>query len=587
MYLTSFMFIQECTVAASASDLSAPSTSSASTSTPTISQRKLSLFRTHSSCTSESAADSSITDTEAPSYTIIEVNILKDMLRSMACPHCSQTDCDLSEETVFGMTVKFKLQCTSCSEILFSNFTSPVLSSTDKSYDINQRLVFATKANGIGYQQASSFMAHLNLPLPISDTAYNNKLGSLANSCKKALREHLTLVHQIVRKQYISDGLASADTDVIDISVSYDGTWQKRGHTSHNGIGVAIDMHTGYVVDFEVLSNICVTCEREQPKEETKNLKELQGFLKRHAPHCDKNYDGTSNGMEVEAAKRIWGRSAETSLHYTTMLSDGDSKAYTAVCELAPYGEKLIKKEECVNHVSKRLAAALEALKSKGGPKGMPLGGRGMLTKNTIALLKSYYHNAISKNAGDIDGMKKEILAAPYHVTSTDAEPDHRYCPKDSWCWYYTNPNRPEGHQPDLPKQLLPIILPVYEKLSSNDLLERCARVSTQNANECLNGTIWRRCPKTQWLGRRSVMIGATMGVMVFNNGEEELLRIAREFSIRPSPTTTRHSEKRDEARTKRQIVSTSKRRSRAHRLQTERQRQIRKEGVTYASGKF
>ena len=70
------------------------------------------------------------------------------------------------------------------------------------------------------------------------------------------------------------------------------------------------------------------------------------------------------------------------------------------------------------------------------------------------------------------------------------------------------------SHKPDLPQQLLPIILPVYERLSTTELLESCSRVATQNANECANGTIWKRCPKTSWYGRRSIVIGATMGVL-------------------------------------------------------------------------
>ena len=207
--------------------------------------------------------------------------------------------------------------------------------------------------------------------------------------------------------------------------------------------------------------------------------------------------------MEVEAAKRIWQRSADTGLRYTTMLSDGDSKAFDAIVSMRPYGDVDIKKEECINHVAKRLTVGLESLKSKGGPGGLSLGGRGMLTKKTITMLHSYYHKAIKTHAGDTEKMRKEILAAPYHVTSTDQKPTHEYCPKDSWCWYNNQTSN-----------LLPIILPVYERLSTTELLERCSRVATQNANECVNGTIWKRCPKTSWYGRRSIVIGATMGVL-------------------------------------------------------------------------
>ena len=58
------------------------------------------------------------------------------------------------------------------------------------------------------------------------------------------------------------------------------------------------------------------------------------------------------------------------------MLSYGDSKAYDAVTSLKPYGNKLVKNEECVNNVAKILGATLETLKKKSQASGVPLGGR-------------------------------------------------------------------------------------------------------------------------------------------------------------------------------------------------------------------
>ncbi len=43
------------------------------------------------------------------------------------------------------------------------------------------------------------------------------------------------------------------DGNVIDIAVSYDGTWQKHSFSSHNDIGVIRDLLTGLVIDSEVL----------------------------------------------------------------------------------------------------------------------------------------------------------------------------------------------------------------------------------------------------------------------------------------------------------------------------------------------
>ncbi|GFU73340.1 uncharacterized protein TNCV_4731571 [Trichonephila clavipes] len=48
--------------------------------------------------------------------------------------------------------------------------------------------------------------------------------------------------------------------EIIDVSVSYDGTWQKRGHTSNLGLGIIIDILSGLVLDFEVLSKYCHNC---------------------------------------------------------------------------------------------------------------------------------------------------------------------------------------------------------------------------------------------------------------------------------------------------------------------------------------
>ena len=39
------------------------------------------------------------------------------------------------------------------------------------------------------------------------------------------------------------------NTSPLDITVSFDGTWQKRGHTSMCGVAAVRDVYTGLVVD--------------------------------------------------------------------------------------------------------------------------------------------------------------------------------------------------------------------------------------------------------------------------------------------------------------------------------------------------
>jgi hypothetical protein len=47
---------------------------------------------------------------------------------------------------------------------------------------------------------------------------------------------------------------------------------------------------------------------------------------------CDSNFSGSSPAMEAEGAKVLWSRSIELhKLRYRWMVSDGDSKAHSAV----------------------------------------------------------------------------------------------------------------------------------------------------------------------------------------------------------------------------------------------------------------
>ena len=44
-------------------------------------------------------------------------------------------------------------------------------------------------------------------------------------------------------------GVEPEEEGMINIAVSYDGAWQKRGYSSNNGLGCVIDILTGLPVD--------------------------------------------------------------------------------------------------------------------------------------------------------------------------------------------------------------------------------------------------------------------------------------------------------------------------------------------------
>ena len=99
-----------------------------------------------------------------------------------------------------------------------------------------------------------------------------------------------------------------------------------------------------------------------------------------------------------------------------------------------------LSKEECINHIVKRLGTALRNVVSEWRAHHVTLGGRdhGTLKAATITKLQHYYQNAIIKNKGNLGAMKTAIYASLLHSISTDEKPQHTKCPTgtDSWCFY-------------------------------------------------------------------------------------------------------------------------------------------------------
>ena len=107
---------------------------------------------------------------------------------------------------------------------------------------------------------------------------------------------------------------------------------------------------------------------------------------------------------------------------------------------LQVYGDVELQKEECINHVTKRLGTALRKLATSGKQAGIILRGRGYgkLKQTTLNKLMAYYGKAVRDHPNDVSSMQSPILATFEHAISTDDNPQHDRCPVgvDSWCFY-------------------------------------------------------------------------------------------------------------------------------------------------------
>ncbi|XP_076454221.1 uncharacterized protein LOC143289180 [Babylonia areolata] len=388
-----------------------------------------------------------------------------------------------------------------------------------------------------------------------------------------------------------SDGGEDNPDGIVDVTVSFDGTWHKRGFTSNYGVGIIIDVMTGLVLDFEVLSKHCQACALNSKREMTDVEREM--WRREHAPNCEKNYEGSSKGMEKEAAVRMWRRSVERNgMRYTKMLSDGDSVAYKAVCDLNLYP---VKKLECVNHCDKRMGTALRKK-----AKEAKLGGRrrGALTIAACNILQSYYRNAIIQNLGNPGKMREAIWASYLHCCSTDDNPQHQNCPRgpDTWCFF--NKAVADGRQPPahkdhvgtpLSEDVARAIKPIYERMSNLALMEKIKHGRTQNANECVNGQIWAKCPKTVHVGAGRFNASVASAVSHFNQEYVHLSQVMKKIGATPSHELRIYQERQDSrcSQAEEDCVPAKKRARKQHKRDKKNTTRAleKKEGQTYGPG--
>ena len=404
-------------------------------------------------------------------------------------------------------------------------YTSP---KTSYFFEVNRRLVYAMRSVGCGAAAAERFCGLMNMPLipRASPYAAHNKalLKATKEVCQESMSEAAKEIHTLKGK---------AEGEVADCGVSCDGTWQRRGFSSLNWCITAISMDTGKVVDVEVLSKFCKQCKKHEDDEDTP---ENNAWKADHKLKCKANFQGSSPAMEPEGAIRIFERSIESNkLRYTEYFGDGDSKSYNVVKDGYNSGENGVQvvKKECVGHVQKRVGTALRKFRKEN--KGM--GGRGKLTDTVIDKVQNYYGIAVRSNPGDLDGMKKSILASLFHCALSETNNWHRYCPEGETSWCGLMRDKAKGttdykHGKSLPMSVVTAIKPIYSRLSADELLVKCLDCKTQNQNESLNGMIWNRLPKQVFIQSDVLQLGVYDAISHFNLGACAAIKTLEQMEI-------------------------------------------------------
>ena len=165
------------------------------------------------------------------------------------------------------------------------------------------------------------------------------------------------------------EGDGNVEAILVDVTVTFDGTWSKRGYTALNGVMVVIPWDTGRVLSS--VGTVKSVLGREHLFSDDDDVVdsslEFQQWFELHEVVCSLNHSGTAGSMEVEGALVLWKRSVERlNLRYVNVVSDGDSKVIIAVQNAKLYGDGVkIVKFECVGHVQKHVGASIINLRKK------------------------------------------------------------------------------------------------------------------------------------------------------------------------------------------------------------------------------
>lgn len=528
---------------------------------------------------------------------VLEKESVSPTLESaVVCKHCLCGPVTFQEDETksVGLYTNLYLRCVACGEVTEFPFSSV---NDGKALSINRKVIFANKCIGGTRASLETFCAMLDLPSPVAQQSYRNHTVAINAHCVAQANNSMSQARNEVRELYGATGDC-----VPDITISSDGTWQKRGFSSLYGAVFAIEYESGKVVDYQVLSRYCSGCKYwEKRDHESEKYKE---WKKEHESSCEANYEGSAASMEPKGISMMYGRSLDNNLRYKQLICDGDCKTHSLLLEQKPYGpgkENEVIKVDCVGHVQKRMGTALRNLKKdRKGEKlsdGKTIGGAGRLTKALIDTLQNYYGMAIRSCKGDLRGMMQAVQASLLHCNSTDETPRHQLCPvgEASWCkWQKAKAkNEPFQHKKKpLPAAILELVKPIYQRLGSKNLLERCLGGYTQNPNESLHAIVWKLCPKELFLGKLAIDTACAIAVCIFNDGITSLQSVSDSMGLQPTKRCQTVLRSKDYSRIKKSDYKASDRykklrkASRAKRKGFEDKHE-EEEGVVYSAGAF
>lgn len=133
---------------------------------------------------------------------------------------------------------------------------------------------------GCDHAELKTFCGVMNLPPPVHKTSHK----AISDTVEEAATSVQTFCMQNAAQKEYDCAEALSDDDCRNIDVSNDGTWMTKGHTSNVGLCTTIGLETGKVLDTEVKTKVCKSCQYWQKQDKT-----TERYREWNAKHVHKN----------------------------------------------------------------------------------------------------------------------------------------------------------------------------------------------------------------------------------------------------------------------------------------------------------
>ena len=145
---------------------------------------------------------------------------------------------------------------------------------------INIQSAIAFREIGKGLEDISLFCRSMNMLPPLAKKSYKRINYALHQVyCEVASNSMLASANEI--HSLVKEG----EDVVVDEDISLDGTWQKKGHSSKNGVVTAISASTGKCLDYHVMSKSCKGFQTWSKRQDDPNYIEWKNNHNSHINH--------------------------------------------------------------------------------------------------------------------------------------------------------------------------------------------------------------------------------------------------------------------------------------------------------------